>query len=501
MKKSKLVTLLSSFSKDEMKRFGKFISSPYFNNERNFKPVFTILNKYHPDFETDHLTEKSLFTKLYPSKEFNSRSALSIRVLFSQLFVLAEKFLAVEGFNKNQTFQDCCLLRELHLKKMLDIFLSAKSRIKKDIDTDILGNSNPLNTFLVFNEITGWTKYRNSKDEAMRFDDFNIAENALINFFLLNITEINQRWNKDYDKNSVRSELSNTFFKFFDIEKFMEDLKKSKDFNSVLIQIIYYSHKIEADVNYEEGYDILSKIFFDNFYNMTIGMKNELLIRLMNFCIFQFKGNRIKYNEDYIQYYLLQINENLNDMHHEVFGIRQIRNFVRICCRLKKYNVIGNFLREYNTQISIDIRPDCINYANASIEFSRKKFKETLEILSKINFSIPMMVKDIKMLKLKCFYELNYYDSLKSEIDTYRHYLSTAVSIPKDYAASDKKFMIYLVKLSKIRESNRTDEFLSLKKELEGSVLNDNTKWILEKIEDLLLISYTEKPMKKIKYS
>lgn len=484
MKKSKLFTLLSSFSKDEMKRFSKFIASPYFNNERNFKPIFTILSKYHPDFETDKLSEEKLFSKLNPSKTFTEKSALSMRVLFSQLCVLAEKFLAIEGFNKNDSYKNSSLLREMHLKKLFDIFSSAKSGLRTGKSLKPLDYSSLMNTLLVEIEINSWHKYKSKKDLIINFDNFNVMEEALIIFFLLHITEINQRWNKDYNKNSVRSGLSSNFFRHFDFKSFVDSLSNTKAMNSTWIQLIYYSNRIEADNNNEESYDKLKKIFYDNYKYLSLQMKNELLIRLMNYCIFQTRGNRRRFNEDYLKYYMIFVKENLVSMEHEVFGIRQIRNFVRIACRLKKYNEIEKYFKIYGNYISPEIRDDSINYAKASIQFSKNKFRESLEYLSKVCFSIPMMIKDIKMLKLKCFYELCYFDSLKSEVDTYRHFLSKTSLIPESYAEADKIFMICLIKLSKIRECNKPYELNNLKKEIESSLLNDNTKWIIEKINE-----------------
>ncbi len=107
MKKSKLITLFSIFTKEEMKSFEKFIVSPYFNNERNFKPLYKILKSYYPEFDNPNLTEEKIFKKLYPGKTYNKKSAVSLRVIESQMANMAEKFLVYNGF---ETCLFCCSL-------------------------------------------------------------------------------------------------------------------------------------------------------------------------------------------------------------------------------------------------------------------------------------------------------------------------------------------------------------------------------------------------------
>ncbi|HJY63865.1 MAG TPA: hypothetical protein VJ455_06895 [Ignavibacteria bacterium] len=103
MKEPKLIAILKTFSKEELKRFGKFINSPYFCGERDFLPLYNIFKKLHPDFPVDKITEKELFKKLYPGKKYISKkSSLTIRVLFSQMTALSKKFIVYERFEHGE---------------------------------------------------------------------------------------------------------------------------------------------------------------------------------------------------------------------------------------------------------------------------------------------------------------------------------------------------------------------------------------------------------------
>jgi hypothetical protein len=94
MPKSKIVRLLQTFTKDELKDFEKFLSSPYFSTGRNLQPLFNILKKSYPFFEDRKLSEEKIYKKLFKGKPFGGKKSLHIvKVMLSDLTSLAERFL------------------------------------------------------------------------------------------------------------------------------------------------------------------------------------------------------------------------------------------------------------------------------------------------------------------------------------------------------------------------------------------------------------------------
>ncbi|HMT10726.1 MAG TPA: hypothetical protein PKA39_03785, partial [Ignavibacteria bacterium] len=90
MKENKLFRLLRSLSAEEWNAFEKFIESPYFNNGRNFLPLFrylkvSILKKGKESFEAE-----VIYDKLYPGKKFNKSV---VNTIVSNFTKLTENFL------------------------------------------------------------------------------------------------------------------------------------------------------------------------------------------------------------------------------------------------------------------------------------------------------------------------------------------------------------------------------------------------------------------------
>jgi len=103
MKTSKLFTILKTFSDEEMKRFEKFIVSPYHNSGRNLKPLFRILKKYHPEYPADKLTEIKISKALkIPGISSPGRTSSQLNVRLSELTKMAKDFAVIENVVNNK---------------------------------------------------------------------------------------------------------------------------------------------------------------------------------------------------------------------------------------------------------------------------------------------------------------------------------------------------------------------------------------------------------------
>jgi hypothetical protein len=205
----------------------------------------------------------------------------------------------------------------------------------------------------------------------------------------------------------------------------------------------------------------------------------------MNYCSYQFKEDRKPYDIDYIEFYHLRVNENILSNEYGVLDVRHLRNYIRKCVRLKKYDALNIFFKKYSGKINNEIRISIQNYAKGSVCFNKKDFPKSLEYLSEVNISTPMIIKDVKIMKLRIFYDLKYIDALISEVDSYRHFLKSTTMIPKGFKETDRLFLNHLIKLKSIRESGKVYELEILKKNIGNPNINENLHWLLEKIAEL----------------
>ncbi len=101
MEKSSIISVLRTFSSQEIKRFGLYLHSPFFNANTNIVKMYDIIKKNYPDFKNNKLTKEFIFKKLYPKEKYNDER---MRFLMSELLRHALDFL--KYINNNSGFEE-----------------------------------------------------------------------------------------------------------------------------------------------------------------------------------------------------------------------------------------------------------------------------------------------------------------------------------------------------------------------------------------------------------
>ncbi len=493
MLKSKLITLLKTFSKEEMKEFEKFISSPYFSSGRNLKPFYNAIKKYHPLFNSIHFTAEKIFKKLYPEKKYDmKKSPHLLRVIVSEMVIMAERFLMVERLLKNTAFRESSLLGELRNRKLKESFASSYKKISKSISSEKAGQSYFFRKFMAEQEREGFWIEAKKKDIQECLELQSKTEDSLILYFISELIRHVQSKKMNYHKEAVISAISGAFYENFNYDKFITKLLELPDIENDFLKILFFSAKLDIDFNDKQSYENLKYLLNKNYEKINIGFYYSAVSRLMNFTMYQKIKDVDFYKMDYIEFYESLIKKAVMEKDTAILrdfalNMRAIFNAARIYNRLNLTDRLEYLFKNYSKYIPDEVKKDALNLIQGSIEFARGNYESTLKTLSRNKITIPMVVKEIKIIKMKSLFELGYYDSLTAEIDAYRHYLQKALEIPESYKKTDIEFLRLLSRLARIKENKKYDELLTLKKEVVNlGFTTYHTAWILEKISELL---------------
>src|SRR6186713_1862267 len=111
----KITELLKSFSGEDIKHFRRFLHSPYFNESQKLIKLYEILIHFHPTFDSKHLTEENISTKLNPDLPFKLST---VKVLFFDLAKKAEEYFTILNFQGKHTKAQDFLRDELFGRKL-----------------------------------------------------------------------------------------------------------------------------------------------------------------------------------------------------------------------------------------------------------------------------------------------------------------------------------------------------------------------------------------------
>src|SRR5438552_1897987 len=131
MLNSNLLKLLAKFTPSEMKEFGEFASSPFFNKNENVIKLFEYVRKYYPDFENKKLEKENAFSKIFPKQKYNDGY---MRTLMFRLQNLAEEYLSYANYRKKEGALKINLLDELNSRKLEKAFLKALNEQEKEFE-------------------------------------------------------------------------------------------------------------------------------------------------------------------------------------------------------------------------------------------------------------------------------------------------------------------------------------------------------------------------------
>ena len=65
MKDTRLIKIIRTFTKDELKSFDKFLQSPYLRPARDTRELYDYIVKYYPECNSPKLEKEKAFSKLF----------------------------------------------------------------------------------------------------------------------------------------------------------------------------------------------------------------------------------------------------------------------------------------------------------------------------------------------------------------------------------------------------------------------------------------------------
>lgn len=482
MADSKLTNLLKTLSPEEFKKFEKFIDSPYHNKGRDLIPFFKILKSYYPGFSDTKLTNEYIYKKLFPEKKYdNVRSENLIRTLSSHMFRICKDFLIQIELEKQQSKKKYFLLNQLRKKKLYKEF--DKEFSGTDFDEEEKGN---LGSFVDSHLLCSV-----KRDCSLERDDFinafeytiqaseNISAAAMISAFKF---EDEKNLGKAYGIN-IRRNFLDAILGNFDSVNFLGDLREVNVSHFSYMQIYQGIYMMNKHKDKKEYYHQLKELLKK--YSHLFGQpENYVLWNIMQtYC----GVNRMGYAETLdIQKYTLE--NNMYKPHHsENFHVVLFRNIVLNATAAGDYEWLEKFIEKYHTELHEMHRDNMKVYSMAYLYFAKRDFEKALENILEIKLNLFLFKTDVKILQLKIFYELGYFEEALSLVSATLSYLHESKYLNELHRENISIFAKCFRDLIKIKSGpeHSPDELFRLKQQTKKILFTGLTDYLDEKIGEL----------------
>lgn len=514
MRKSDLILLFKTFSKEDFIKFGDFLKSPYHNKYQILISLYNILKTHYPDFSSERLSKTKIFGILYPAKTYNDGI---MRNIISDLKNMVIEFKTYEAFEKHNYLKNNLKLNILRQNGLFKKFSSLYNKLRKRLSTI------------------------KEKDSDQYYNEFLLADSQKKYIIGLN-RKINFR-KKFVEKHNVQGRIDA-------LNLMLDNLALSFGINAfkIYIQIkrlenlMFFVKNEENNYDYRLNYYNIAELLYKEFKNKLDATNSDMIYLDYNF--FSLHTYTEPDNEAYINNLLdvkknslelLNISERWNlfsllitYMHGRVLRgnlnkLKDTFNLIKEFIETKSYrstlnNTIPDYMlvntmdyaliagevkwaeQFYHTYINDIPEKDRNNisiYCEAYILYSKNKYTDALEKLAKVIYDsvfdggIFVFKVRLKILYLKIIYELNEHELFYSNIDSFRHFVSNNKTLVINEKERIFNFISYFKKLFHLKNKLNEDmgfEIISFKNDLLNNIDVDEKVWLLTKTEQLELI-------------
>ncbi len=464
MKQSVIGEIYASWTKSELKKLNKFISTSHWSKSETIVQCHNCLASYASKDRLDLLDKESLFLETYPNDSYTDNK---LRFTLNRLLEAIKEFILLEENEK----------RNVHSEKIWMDFIQNK-KLKKNILLNIENNYDPhgaLNKFI-------FEYYR-----SVLNGQFNFIKNASVEERYNSLMEMTKAAEAFADFEFLRQySLLITFsnvYKSSDlhiVQSRYNDLKQKTNYKNVPEFDVYFLI-IELLTNpTHEGYYNLKDYLFKNSALWDMSDHIIWINYLLNYSTAQInKGDLNFIDEQYQIYNFCEENYMFNSP--DFLTNTRINNVTHIYLRKKDFTRAEKFIDDYVVLLPKEIMDSCRHFNLARIRFEKKLYKESLRELLQVDFGKDVFYSiNSKALLLKNYFELKESDALASLVTSFKEYIKKNKVISETHKISILNFLkmvdkIYGATTSKARKIE--EDFQKHTQIVEKS-------WLLEKLAE-----------------
>lgn len=484
MFKSTLIYTLKSFSQKEMREFGEFVHSPYFNKNQGAVKLFDHIKKFYPEFDSEKLEKEKIYKDIFGKTEYNDGF---MRTIMHILTELSEEFLVYSNLNAKQYLKKLLMTEELNHRKLEKLIDKSFSDSGKEIEKlKTAGDTSYYYyKYLYTSLLTGfkeWTRYKskNLKD----FDGKELSEqvNSLASFFI-DKSLVSYRTALSKQQNVTihfESGLMDNIIRYL-LENENEIMRDPK-IKMHLYETMLYRDKPDT------YFFLLKDMLNDTNTGLLHDDKYTLHNILQQYCVHKMMTGDAAYSKYPLELYKTALAGGFyKGKNNLYFDPVLFPNIVFAAIKEKEFQWAENFIDEYSGELSEENREVVIAVCKGRLYFDQENFQQALAALNEAKSIIHVPFKvNIRNLTLMIYYELSYFEQGEYLLASYRKFITSNRSLfAKDRYERQSNFLKCYIKLLRIKEKGLKEELPEVIILLQTNPNIAEGKWLKEKAFEL----------------
>lgn len=479
---SKLIEILSSFSKEEWMKFENFVKYSDSESSREYYPLVKQLKSYENNFDLlNKVSPTIIFGNAYGEGKYKPQTVSNRQ---SELLKLCRSFLTYQAFQEDELLKEVFLMSELTTRRLLKNYDGFRNRRNKILENNLYKEETYkyLREFLLNDAGYFQIKKDESKVDTMylRYSQYLLADE--INNLCKTGIEILTR-----KTIGERIEQSNVidFLNSLDSSGFFKRLENSNEKVFIIPLIHFYLFKSVMLPEKVENITIVEKLYFANEDKFSVDFKMYIYRELISYYINKSNRGEKKYCINVFNLINKKLKQNLTSDIQRSVGYNIFREYVIAGVRLKKFKWVEKLIRKYSPLLPDKIRNIECSISWVRLYFNKGEYGDAMNILNKLKSTTFVYYMDISVFKLSIFYEIEKYEEAFKEINKIKRYKTTENEV--QYIIKFlKQFLKYYRRLLICKtdpNKNPEDLLFEIEKDPVTYMMKD---WIIEKVKIMI---------------
>lgn len=462
MEKNLSWVLINTFSTTEMRRFRRFLESPYFNKRGDLVQLFEAL--LHFRIKEIVPESQAIWAIIFPNKPFDSQE---MRLLLSYFLKAQEQFLIVEKMMDNDLEKHANLLSAYREKNLNRHFQKALKRSEKALAKQTFrhpeyhfANFKLEQEKLLFQAKSGRTRALNVQ---------NLEDNLDHAFLSMKLRQA--------CTSLSHQAVFNAQYRITLMAEILEKAQQPHFINIPAISVYYHCYLALFEANNEQHFQNFKQVLFKNTGQFPKEEMRSLYLLVINFCIKKINANQHEYLREALDLYKKGLEEVVL-LEKGKLSRFSYNNIVGISLRLGDFDWAAWFVERYKNNLDASYREVTYSLSSARLEFERKDFDKALSHLQTADYNDLINSMVAKVLLLKIYFETNEIDLLDAHLKTMKMFIRRNKKMGYHYQ-NWSNIVRYTQRLMELNFFDKT-AVQELRKLIEKEEVLTEKRWFLE---------------------
>ncbi|MCC6724910.1 MAG: hypothetical protein IT258_10400 [Saprospiraceae bacterium] len=462
---SKLMEVMASFSKIELREILKFLRSPFFNQRNDVVLLFEYLAASMSD-STLSLDKVSVHKQVYQGQDYDEKQ---LRYTVSFLFQQLKSYLTQKEIMADPIQNQLLTIKALRKRSLQRVFESEWQQGKKALDAQLLRNSDT--HFLQYNLYHEQLLHTLSKTRTAA-PGFEEISKELSQFFIANILH------QSCVALSYQT-VSKLDFLPAILPHVLQHLAEH-DYSEVPAIQVYHCcflmlKGVEPLANFQTLRNNIQR-FQGHFPKSEL---KDIHLLALNFCIKKVNEGSIPFRKEAFELYKSGLDSGvfLEDKHLSRFTYK---NIVAIGLGLNEFEWVKQFIESFKPFLEKKYRESTYNFNLALYHFKRAEYTEAMTLLQRVGTDDVLNNMNARRMLLRIYYDLGETEALQSLLDSFQTYIyrKKDLGYQRDLYLNLIRFTRKLLNI----EPKDTTANQQLRQEIAATERVAEKEWLMEKL-------------------